>query len=175
MGHRTPVIGWKVISRFFISCRHCEALISGTWRHDKPEWYLVRRYLEGQQETRKGLRFFVLNFRYYHSLTTPQGRMNYPTGSTFFGEWVDDEICGEGHFLFVLTSPDSIGTLKLESGLIYEGGWKSGKFHGSGKHFHLHLCHLTFPLSWIQANLYFRMAKFTRGDLKMESESDKAR
>jgi hypothetical protein len=47
------------------------------------------------------------------------GKMNYSDGTTYVGEWLNNDFNG-------------YGKMELYSGAIYEGEWKNGKRNGTG-------------------------------------------
>lgn len=49
-----------------------------------------------------------------------KGRQEWPDGSSYSGEWMNDQACGKG-------------TFKHHNGDIYEGNWENDKAHGKGE------------------------------------------
>lgn len=50
------------------------------------------------------------------------GRMTFPNGDVYEGEWLDNKINGEGTYIY------------KKSGDIYSGTWVNGKKHGDGRY-----------------------------------------
>lgn len=58
-----------------------------------------------------------------------KGKISYPDGRVYEGEWTDPELKSED-------SPDGTGTMVWADGREYSGDWKRGKRHGVGTMVH---------------------------------------
>ncbi len=59
---------------------------------------------------------------YRDGLRTGYGRMKYPNGDLYEGEWFENKMQGEGTYSY------------KKSGDIYSGAWRLGKKHGQGRY-----------------------------------------